>query len=215
MIPVARNVILMKSFLRGIILLVLPVTIAISGAAFAKDTGNDTNDPSAGPLGDLSQLIIKGGTGDELPAHLAGLLWPEAGKRQQKLAVQKSVVPGKKEGEGRVFFVRPDNHEIVLMKHAETVSDDGESKTREETYYRTSPDGNLALVLTARLRFTKDLADNDILKDVNLQTYGQITADASKPLPITPEIRSEFETEKKFWLKQEKKLKKSERRREH
>ena len=82
---------------------------------------------------------------------------------------------------------------------------------RREYYYRANAKGGLALALTATFQFTITDVDDDVLKNVTSQTYGETAGDGTQPLAITPEIKAKFETEKKFWLKLEKSLKKKER----
>jgi hypothetical protein len=197
----------MKIFLCRLNLIVWAAMFATPVASFGQEASVHTNAIPTGPLARLDWLATKRGIEDELPANLAGLLWPDKGNGKQKCGVKKILIPGKHEGEGRVLFVRTDNHDLVLMQHSESV--DGDSKTRQEMYYRTTNEGNLVLALSATLQSAKDEADNDVLKKVNLQTYGRIAGDGTKLLPITPEITTKFAAEKKFWLEQEKKYRKA------
>jgi len=98
----------------------------------------------------------------------------------------------------------------VLMRRTETKPQD-EAKTRTDFYYRTDPNGELALALKATFHFTLDELDEEHLKRVTWETFGAVSGDASPPLPITPEITAQFQAEKKYWLAQQKKLQKMKR----
>jgi hypothetical protein len=160
-----------------------------------------TNAPVTGPLAGLVQLAIKNHTEDELPAKLCGLLWPNSGNH--KYFVKKFALPI--EHEQRIFCLRTDNQDIVLVHTYETKPDE-QSKKRKEYYYRTTAKGDLALAVIARFEFTIDDVDNELLKKVTYETYGEVSGDGKKPLAITDDIRADFEAEKKLWLKSQKKL---------
>jgi hypothetical protein len=189
---------------------ILLVYIAVfSATLFANFTSRaqDTNFP-AGKLAGVAHSISIVGLDDDLPAKLCVLLWPEGGQKQKKLEIKKMSSPAK--DEGRVFILRPDNHSIVLMHYTESKNAD-DTKSRKETYYRTTSQGDLTLALTANFQFTLDELEGEHLKKVTWQTYGQTSGDGSKPRPIDSDMQGKFEAEKKFWLGMEKKLKKMEK----
>jgi hypothetical protein len=119
-------------------------------------------------------------------------------------------MPGKHADEERMFCLRRETQDIVLGRFT-VDKPDSESKVREEFYYRTTVQGDLVLALTATFQFTIDDVDNELLKKVTWQTYGEVAGDGTKPLPITPDLKAEFEAEKKLWLAVEKKLSKQRR----
>jgi hypothetical protein len=177
------------------------VLMAIPGAQGQAGTG---------PLAGLQEATTKVGFDDEMPPKLSGLLWPTPGVVPKKCAVRKVGVEGKSEDDKRMLIARVDNGDIVFA-HIITSKPEAGTKVRREYYYRANAGGNLALALTATFQFTISDVDNDVLKNVTSQTYGETTGDGTQPLAITPEITARFETEKKFWLKQQKDLKKKEK----
>jgi hypothetical protein len=175
--------------------------IAIPGARVQAGTG---------PLAGLQEATTKVGFDDQMPAKLSGLLWPTPGIAPKKCAVMKVGVEGTSEDDKRILIERVDNGDIVFA-HIITSKPEADTKMRREYYYRANAKGGLALALTATFQFTITDVDDDVLKNVTSQTYGETAGDGTQPLAITPEIKAKFETEKKFWLKLEKSLKKKER----
>ena len=196
----------MKS-LPGALAVFFCLTVFVTFSVRAQPPAVATNAPVAGPLAGLVRLAMKLGIEDDLPARLSGLLWPGPGA-SQKCAVKKISLAAK--GGGRFFILRTDNQNIVLLHFTET-KPDNDSRIRREFYYCTTSQGDLALALSATFQFAKDDVDNELLKKVTWQTYGTAAGDGSKPLPITADIRTQFEAEKKIWLGQENQLKKLER----
>jgi hypothetical protein len=170
-------------------------------------TAADTNATVKGPLTGLEEATMKVGFQDKMPAKLCGLLWPASGTNQQRYEVKKVAVQGKDETEKRILITRMDNHDIILAHFTETKPGE-DSKIRRERYYRTNAKGDLVLALKATFQFTITDVDNDVLKNVTCETYGEMAGDGSAPLPITPEIKAQFMAERKFWLKAQKSLKK-------
>jgi hypothetical protein len=189
----------------------LVLAIALAGVCnlFAQ-TNTDTNAMVFGPLGGLEKSATKLGVEQNLPAKLSALLWQDFAKGEKKCAVKKMTLPGKHDGDARIFCVRKDNQDIVLMQRVES-KPDTRSILRREFYYRTTAQGDLLLALTATFQFGIDDVDNEILKSATWDTYGDTAIAGAKARPFTADIKAEFDEEKKFWLAQEKKLKKQER----
>ncbi len=169
----------------------------------------NTNVVVTGPLAGLEQATVKLGFDDQMPAKLCGLLWPAPGTVQKKCAVRKVEVDGKTEDDKRILIARLDNGDVVLA-HTTVIKPHEDSKIRHEYYYRANAKGDLALALEATFLFTITDVDNDVLKRVTWDTYGAAAGDGGPALAITPEVKAQFEAEKKFWFKQEKSLKKQE-----
>ncbi len=176
---------------------------ANDAAAQSASTTNTvaTNAPVTGQLGGLAQLAMKTHDEDKLPAKLCGWLWPNSGNH--KYAVKKFSMPTR--DEERLFCLRTDNQDVVLMHRVETKPDEN-TKKRKEIYYRTTARGDLVLALVVRFEFNIDDVDNEILKKVTYETYGEVSGDGKKPLAITADLRTQFEAEKKYWLGMQKKL---------
>jgi len=149
------------------------------------------------------------GFDDKMPVKLCGLLWPAPGTVQKKCAVRKVEVEGKTEDEKKILIVRLDTHDVVFA-HTVVSQTKTDSKMRREYYYRANAKGDLALALKVTFHFTITDVDNEVLQNVTWQTFGEATGDGTQPLAITPEVEAQFKTEKKFWLKAEKSLKKKE-----
>jgi hypothetical protein len=169
-----------------------------------------TNVVVTGPLAGLEQATTKLGFDDRMPAKLCGLVWPASGIVLTNCAIRKVAVEGKSEDDKRMLLVRMDTHDLVFA-HTIVSKPEEDVKMRREYYYRPDAQGDLALALKATFRFTITDVGNEVLQNVTWETYGQRTGDGTQPLAITPEVQAQFKTEKKFWLKQEKSLKKKER----
>ncbi len=179
----------------------LAILIATSRAQ--SQPANTTNAPApTGQFAELARLAMKSEEGGTLPVKLSGLLWPDAAKHAYK--IKKISMPGKNEHEERFFFFRADSQDVVLVHRTETKKEDTEY--RKEFYYRATINGDLALVLSATFHFEIDDVDNELLKDMSFETYGEKSGESHKPLPITKELRDKFEIEKKYWLGIQKKL---------
>ncbi|HZQ48193.1 MAG TPA: hypothetical protein VFC07_14350 [Verrucomicrobiae bacterium] len=188
-----------KLLAAGLSLMVL-ITQANHAAA---QSANPTNAPATGPLAGLAQLAMSARGEDQLPAKLCSLLWPNSGNH--KYAVRKYSMPTGREQ--RFFCLRTNNQDIVIVHAVETKPDE-QTKKRKEWYYRTTAKGELILALSVLFEFEIDDQDNDILKKLTYQTYGEVSGDGKKPLAITDEVRAKFEVEKKYWLGLEKKIRK-------
>ena len=164
---------------------------------------------ATGPLAGLEQATTKVGFDDQMPAKLSGLLWPAADTGNKKCAVKKISVEGTSEDDKRMLIVRMDNGDIVFA-HTTVSKPKADAKLRREYYYRANAKGGLELALTATFQFEITDVDDDVLKNVTSETYGGTAGYGGKPLAITSEVKAKFEAEKKFWLKQEKSLKKME-----
>jgi len=167
----------------------------------SAQSASATNVPVTGQLAGLAQLARNAGAEDELPARLCGVLWPNSGKHNY--TVKKFSMPTKQEE--RLFCVRTNNQDIVLVNAVETKPNE-DTKKRKEIYYRTTVKGDLVLAVSVNFDFTIDDVDNELLKKVTFTTYGDVSGDGSKPLAITADVRAKFEAEKKYWLGLEKKL---------
>lgn len=167
---------------------------------------SETNAPFVGPFAGLAKLAMAADDDRKLPTKLTSILWPNAAKLKYK--VKKLSMPVS-EHEERLFCLRTDNRDVVMMHRTDTQPDEN-TKYRREYYYLAGSNGDLMLALTVKFRFEIDDVDNDILKDVNLQTYGGTTVvDGQKPESITKDIRSKYEAEKKYWLSTQKKVAKA------
>ena len=164
---------------------------------------------ATGPFAGLAGATAKVGSEDKIPAKLCALLWPALGTNQQNCIVKKVSIAGKDPHEMKYLILRPDNHDVVMARVTASEPKD-DMKSREERYYLTTAQGDLALALEVTFVFKVNDVDSDVLKNVTLQAYGQ-TPGARDTLPVTPEVKANFETEKKFWLGQEKQLKKQAR----
>lgn len=182
------------------------VAILVRANDAAPQLAGTTNLPPTGQLAGLAQLAMKTEAEDELPAKLCGLLWPSSGNH--KYSVKKFSMPTH-EAE-RIFCVRTNNQDIVLVDAMETKPNE-DTKKRKEIYYRTTAKGDLVLALIVRFEFNIDDVDNELLKKVTYETYGEVSGDGKKPLAITDDLRAKFEAEKKFWLGLQKKLGKKRR----
>lgn len=167
----------------------------------AAQSANGTNAPITGQLAGLTQLAMNVHTQDELPAKLCGMLWPKSGSH--KYSIKKFSTTA--DGVQRLFCLRTDNQELVLIHRVETKPSE-DTKNREEFYYRTTAKGDLVLALSAVFEFTIDDVDNELLKKVTYETYGEVSGDGKKPFAMTSTIKADFEVEKKYWLKTQKKL---------
>jgi hypothetical protein len=194
-------------FLSVLIMVLCAGGLAVPGA-FGQAAGGINTAPT-GPLAGLEESTMKLGFKDKIPAKLCGMLWPTAGTNQQKFAVKKVAVQGKDETEKRILIVRLDNYDIIIAHFTETKPTE-DSKIRRESYYRTTAKGDLVLALKATFQFSISDVDNDVLKDVTFDTYGETAGDGETPLPMTPDIKAQFMAERKFWLKTQKSLKKQE-----
>ncbi len=172
-------------------------------------TVTDTKATASGPLAGLAHATTQVGFDDKMPAKLCALLWPSPGAVQTNCAVRKVAVEGKSEDDKQMIIVRMDTQDVVFA-HTIVSKTKAETKIRREFYYRANAKGDLALALKATFRFVITDVDNDVLQNVTWETYGEATGDGTQPLAITPEVEAQFKTEKKFWLKQEKTLKKKE-----
>jgi hypothetical protein len=167
----------------------------------SAQSANGTNAPVTGQLAGLTQLAMDIHAEDELPAKLCGMLWPKSGSH--KFSIKKFTTST---GDGqRLFCLRIDNQDVVLLRRVETKPSE-DTKNREEFYYRTTAKGDLVLALTAAFEFTIDDVDNEIFKKVTYETYGEVSGDGKKPFAMTATIKADFEAEKKYWLKMQKKL---------
>lgn len=184
----------------GMIAILAQANVAAAQTASATNAVA-TNAPLTGQLARLAQLAVKVHDADELPAKLSSLLWPNSGSH--KYSVKRFSMPAE-DGE-RLFCVRTDNQDLVLTRRVETKPDEN-TKKRKEVYYRTTAKGDLVLVVIARFEFNIDDVDNEILKKVTYETFGEVSGDGKKPLAIDDDIRANFEAEKKIWLKSQKKL---------
>jgi len=142
-----------------------------------------------------------------MPAKLCGMLWPAPVTVQKKCAVRKLEMAGKSENDKQILIVRLDTHDVVFAHTIES-KPTPDSKMRWEYYYRANAQGDLALALKATFRYAITDVDNEVLQKVTCETYGETAGDDGKMLAITPGVKAQFETEKKFWLKQEKSLNK-------
>ena len=196
----------MKCPFRTVLTMALCIGVFIApGARGQAATG--TNAAFTGPLAGLGEATAKVGSDDKIPAKLCGLLWPAPGTVQTNCAVRKVAVEGASEDEKRMIFVRMDTHDIVFA-HTMVTKPKEDSKMRREYYYRVNAKGDLALALKVTFRFTINDVDNDVLQKVTLETYAEKAGDDGKTLAISSEVEAQFKTEKKFWLKAEKGLKK-------
>jgi hypothetical protein len=168
----------------------------------------DPNAPLAGPLAGVAEATAKVGFKDKIPAKLCALLWPALGTNQDNCIVRKVAIAGKEPHELKYLIVRLDNRDVVMARVTASEPKD-DMKLREERYYLTTAQGDLALALEVTFEFKVNDVDSDVLKNVTWQAYGQTPG--GETLPVTPEVKEQFETEKKFWLKQEKSLKKQAR----
>ncbi|HEY3915000.1 MAG TPA: hypothetical protein VGN61_10985 [Verrucomicrobiae bacterium] len=160
-----------------------------------------TNAPLTGQLAGLAQMAMKIHAEEGLPTKLCGLLWPNSGNH--KYSIKKFSMPTR--DEERLFCLRTDNQDVVLTHRVETKPDE-DTKKRKEVYYRTTAKGDLVLAVVVRFEFNIDDVDNEILKKVTYETFGAVSGDGKKPLAIDDNIRANFEAEKKYWLKSQKKL---------
>jgi hypothetical protein len=178
--------------------------------AQGTDATNTANAFTNGPLGNLDEAAAKMGFKDTMPAKLCGLLWPGASAPKGTCKVKKVAVEGKDETEKRIMIVRMDNHDLIFAHFTETAPHDN-AKTRREYYFRPTPAGDLALALKVTFQFRISDTDTDLLEGMTYETYDDAGGKGEDALPVTPEIKAKFETEKKLWLAQEKQLKKKER----
>lgn len=189
----------------------LALFIAASGAQAQSTNKTDkseseTNAPFIGPFAGLDKLAMVSEDDKKLPVKLASVLWPEPAKLKYK--VKKLSMPVS-EREERMFGLRTDNRDVVMMHRTDTQPDEN-TKYRREYYYLAGTNGDLRLALSVKFRFEIDDVENELLRDVNLQIYGGATVvDGQKPEPITKDIQSKFEAEKKYWLKMQKKVARS------
>lgn len=176
--------------------------------ATAAAHGNGTSPANVtvkGPLATLNDVTTKVGSKDNMPTKLCGLLWPDyAGTN--RCPVKKISMPGKDDHERKVLIVRLDNRDLVFARFTELKPHE-DSKVRQEYYFRTTPKGDLAMVLQVTFLFRITDTETDILKDVRAQTFGGPAGNANAQ-PITKDMQAQFDAEKKSWLGQQKALKK-------
>jgi hypothetical protein len=189
----------------------LSLLIATTGAQAQSTNKTDkseseTNAPFIGPFAGLAKLAIVSDDDRKLPAKLTSILWPDAAKLKYK--VKKLSMPVS-EREERLFCLRTDSRDVVMMHRTDTQPDEN-TKYRRENYYLAGTNGDLVLALSVKFRFEIDDVDNELLRDVKLQTYGgTAVVEGQKPEPITKDIKSRYEAEKKYWLGMQKKLAKA------
>jgi hypothetical protein len=195
----------MKSFVCRLATGVGIVLMATSGAR--GDGTSSAGIVVKGPLAGLNQAAAKVGFKDTMPARLCGLLWPDYATTN-RCEIKKVSMVGTDDGEKQVMIVRMDNRDLIFARFTETKPHD-DSKIRHEYYFRATSAGHLALALQVTFQFRITDTDTDIIKDMTLQTYSDLPGDP-RAQPVTPEIKAQFEAEKKLWLSQQKKLKKQE-----
>jgi hypothetical protein len=166
--------------------------------------------PITDTLSGLADAVAKVGLADDLPGRLTMLLWPAPGGAQKKCAIKKVALEGTTEGDKRMLILRLDNQDLVFA-HFDESHPSATTKVRHEFYYRTTTEGNLTLALTATFQYEISDVEAEILKKVTWTTFGSQAGDGGKPVPMTADIRAQFESEKKLWWSQEKRIKKIER----
>jgi hypothetical protein len=162
-----------------------------------------TNAPATGQLAELARLAATAYGEDELPARLCNLLWPNSGNH--KYPVRKFSMPSGHDQ--RLFCLRTNNQDIIIVHTIETKPDEN-TKRRKEFYYRTTAKGDLVLAVSVSFEFEIDELDNETIRKLTSETYGDVSGDGKKPLPITADMLAKFEAEKKYWLGLEKKIRK-------
>jgi hypothetical protein len=198
----------MKWPFHKVLTMALCIGVSIASRAQGQAVAG-TNAVFTGPLAGLEEATAKVGFKDKIPAKLCALLWPAPGTVQTNCAVRKVAVEGKTEDEKRMIIERMDTHDLVFA-HTIVSTPKEDSKIRHEYYYLVNAQGDLALALKVTFQFTITDVDNDVLQKVTLVAYGEKASDDGKTLAITPDVAAQFKTEKKFWLKAEKSLKKKE-----
>jgi hypothetical protein len=194
----------MKSF---VCKLATGLGIVLMATCGARGEETEANIVVKGPLAGLNQAASTMGLKDMMPAKLCTLLWPGYAATN-RCEIRKLTLPGKDEKERKVLIMRVDNRDLVFARFVEIRPND-DSKIRREYYFRVTQKGDLALALEATFQFRISDTDTDLLNYMTLQAYGDKADAAANIAPLTPEIKAQFEAEKKLWLGQQKNLKKA------